>query len=288
MNLINPISQLSGHYKIEAFVPGNPKRVVADWFDNLITDHGMNTSSAYDSYQLAYCSVGSGNTPPAFHDVNLASLKKTTSNRVNTQSGLADDYAWWRATYQFNQGQASGTLAEVGIGNNNNGTNLFSRALIKDAQGNPTSITVLPDEILHVTWELRVNALPASTGVINIAGSGLHDYSLGTSYRKAPAGKGYVHFRLYYPYFGAATSGISDDSGGYFSTDYVQGTFKREGVFIASVNAANFPTGIKKLKFDWLDFSGGSQEATATFDPPIMKTSNDSLTLNVSVSWARA
>jgi hypothetical protein len=150
------------------------------WFKNIITDRGLvewyilpKFGSFDDSGDIASnCCVGTGNTTPATTDVQLAaylaSASSTTGGGTGGYPGKASagyvaaagaEPAYWyaRYTYQFGTGVAAGNLTEVGTypGGASYSADLFSRALILDDMGNPTSITVLSDEILTVTWELR-------------------------------------------------------------------------------------------------------------------------------------
>jgi len=178
---MNTVSKVAGRYKIQAFVPGRPPRVLADWFPNLITDYGMDLmSGAVSGYteMWNYCSVGTGNAPPAFGNTNLVNRKASTNSTASSLIGNEENYIWRRITYQFPQGAATGNLAEVGIGVSSTGDRLFSRALIKDASGNPTTITVLPDEVLQVVWEIRHYFPQPTTSTVMIAGSGEHECSV--------------------------------------------------------------------------------------------------------------
>jgi len=292
------MNKLGGRYKMEAFVPGNPPRVLADWFDNLITDGYMNLlGTTGSSYSSLSCVVGTGNTPPAFTDTQLAALKAVTSSGLNYLNGkeLASNYSWFRQTFQFDQGQAAGNLAEVGV---STGGILISRALIKDAQGNPTTITVLPDEILQVTWEFRVYWPQAAvTGTANIAGSGTHDFSITALHTDQPSG--WVISSMNIKRMGFFQGGISLYSGTQFlgstssgsltTAPYINNSFKRNASYLVPIDIGNYSAGI-----DWFVFGFGHSNDgygcyyKVTLDPPIMKTAEQTLTLNVELSWARA
>lgn len=161
---------LGGRYKMVAHKVKDGKivssRVAAEWFDNLITDTGMESLGAGAAYMHAYgCVVGTGNTPPTNSDTLLVTpLAVTTSVQVgdaNTkQTTTTPYYVASKITYRFGTGVAAGNLTEVGLCNGSSSpttsTPLFSRALIVDGTGTPTTITILSDEILDVTYEFRV------------------------------------------------------------------------------------------------------------------------------------
>lgn len=156
-----------GFFKFEAVKldkDGNEtsRRTLADWFPNLITNNGLNlymaaTGSGLGSNPLSYCQVGSGSTPPAVTDTALVARIANNNSILTTSNGVASSapyYGWKRFTYRFNEGVAAGNISEVGISQSTTG-NLFSRALILD-EGSPTTLVVLPDETLDVTYELRL------------------------------------------------------------------------------------------------------------------------------------
>jgi hypothetical protein len=150
------------------------------WFKNIITDRGLvewyslpHAGSFDDTGDIASnCCVGTGNTTPLTTDVQLAAFRAAVSSSTGGGTGgypgkssagyvaaAGGDPAYWyaRYNYQFGTGAAAGNLTEVGTypGGASASSDLFSRALILDDAGNPTAITVLSDEILTVTWELR-------------------------------------------------------------------------------------------------------------------------------------
>ena len=149
-------TQCAGWFKIEATRPDGTRRVLADWFPNLILNGGLDRMGANPDY-LSWCQVGSGSTAPVAAQTALVNRIAGTSTQQNNVSGAqasAPYYGWYRRTYRFAQGVAAGNLSEVGVGWATSGS-LFSRALILDGGGSPTTITVLSDEVLDVTYELR-------------------------------------------------------------------------------------------------------------------------------------
>ncbi len=142
------------------FVLSTDKRGVIAEFPNLITNLGLNYFYTY-GFNLSYCYVGSGNTPPSFADADLNNFigetwtnyaSSTVSNTSTPPYISTKNYF-----YEFPVGVATGNLSEIGMGWKNSGVRkLFSRALILDAQGLPTTITVLPTEILRVTYILKL------------------------------------------------------------------------------------------------------------------------------------
>lgn len=129
-------------------------------FENLITNYGLNLYATAFGNCYAKCFVGSSNTPPANSDTVLASAVAGQSyNGPSTTTGIvAADYVYGQYTYQFAEGAAAGNLQEIGFGHGTlpSSYSLWSRALIKDEFGDPTTLTVLSDEILTVTYQIRI------------------------------------------------------------------------------------------------------------------------------------
>src|SRR5690606_35005019 len=53
------------------------------------------------------------------------------------------------------RGAAAGNVSELTACYAANNTSAMARAVVRDEMGNPTTITVLSDEVLSVTWEWR-------------------------------------------------------------------------------------------------------------------------------------
>lgn len=148
---------MQGRYKIEAIQPDGTTRLLADWFDNLITDIGMNRLGAGASVQ--WCSVGTGTAQPVQGDTGLQAPLAFTNSYSSSQAAQSTPpyYQTNTRVFTFAQGAVVGNISEVGVGwSGANGT-LFSRARIKDGGGVDTTITVTAIEQLSVTYQLRLN-----------------------------------------------------------------------------------------------------------------------------------
>lgn len=148
---------VAGRFKLTAIRPDGSERQLTDWFDNLVVDAGLNRIGTAASG--GWCFVGSGSTPPGNSDTAMQSIVASTNALQESLQGVqasAPYFGWTRRRYRFAVGVAAGNLAEVGIGWATGGASLFSRALIVDGSNNPTTITVLSDEVLDVTYELRL------------------------------------------------------------------------------------------------------------------------------------
>lgn len=299
-------SKVAGYYKIEAIKvddDGNEisRRVAADWFPNLITDGGLNRMGNTGDW-LAYCQVGSGSTTPAYTDTTLSSRIASQSGSTFTMDTevASPYYVWHKTVYTFGVGVAAGNISEIGVGWASTG-GLFSRALILDDLGSPTTITVLSDEVLNITYEVRVYPkLTDTTGTCVFTGAigGSYDWimrsakcgdawdwqinpDLGTTF----AGYGYGGI-VYDGVIGGVTSLPSGNSSwdfGYGGIAYVDLSLERKFLYSFSTAQGNLAGGIRSL---YVRMGVGTYQFQ--FTPPIPKTSADSLTFTVSHSWARA
>lgn len=147
---------LSGRYRLQVRKNGKVTKDTG-WFKNLITNNGMDIITTLSNWSN-YCSVGSSSATPSFSDVALGSRVATSAVVNDFPSRIETDerYLVGQKVFTFPAGTATGNIAEIGVGSASNGTSLFSRALVRDAMGNPTTITVLADEDLVVIYELWV------------------------------------------------------------------------------------------------------------------------------------
>lgn len=293
--------RMCGFFKLEAVRLDGTKRLLADWFPNLITDVGLNRVGS-GSY-LNACHVGTNNTAPSVADTTLAGYRAGTTTVVASSDGAqpsAPYYGWKRKTFSFGIGAASGNLNEVGVATaaaNGGATILFSRALILDEFGSPTTVTVLVDEVLDVTYELRLYPpLVDVTQTVSITGSGSHDIITRardvTSYRWSSFLGNGVTFD---PYGGSSLtarsgelgaitggpSGTSESSGTCWTLAYGNNNLYRDGGASFALHQGNVG-GIRSIA--WHTSLGAFQ---TRFDPVIDKTDTKTLNVVFRVAWAR-
>lgn len=125
-------------------------------FDNMITDNGLKYAMNYTGGNGGYFAVSNGNTPPSASDI-------TMSGSMNIRTGdvglIGNAVSLGSPTYGFKvsksaryaAGAINATISEIGFFN---AGGLWSRQLILDDQGNPSTITVLQNEYLDVTYTL--------------------------------------------------------------------------------------------------------------------------------------
>lgn len=293
-------TKVRGRFKIEAVKADGSRRLLADWFNNLITDNGLNAIGTGSSW-LTLCCVGSGNTAPANSDTALVSQVASTTTRLSLTLGNSGTSPWFGSTtgvYRFAIGVATGNLSEVGIGVAAN--NLFSRALILDGGGSPTTITVLSSEALDVTYQLQQFS-PASdvTGSVTIAA-----VSYGYTVRAANANaavwsingtgdQGGVHSGSVTVTNGTLGSVTSQPSGSSASaTAVVVGTYTPGNFFVDStisfgLTDGNVSSGISAMLISMGQSLNSLGQYQYGFSPAIPKDSSHTLTLVIRHSWTR-
>lgn len=155
MNM-NIKTQFGGLFKFEVYKAETDELVQqTDWFHNLVLDQGLDGMATRN--WLSGCAVGTDSTAPDVKQTALGKQVATINNSTYwygtyNKDGIA--YASQRHKFRFNAGTFNNTtLAEVAILMDNN--KCWNRALITDENGKPTTITLLKDEYLDVTCEVR-------------------------------------------------------------------------------------------------------------------------------------
>jgi hypothetical protein len=146
---------VQGKYKFKVYHADGTLKLETPWFDNLITNNGMNLLASTISL-TPNCYIGSGTTTPSVTDTQLANILHTANSVSSPIYTFFDgDEPYWRAykIFTFNAGNATGSIREVGVGISP--TNLFSRTLVQGVEEIPITIVVLADEKLEVYYERR-------------------------------------------------------------------------------------------------------------------------------------
>lgn len=162
-------AELAGRVKLQ--ISGGERGTIDyDWFDNMILDRGLAllvdtrqlASNARTNLPFRCYGVGSSSAPVTPTQVGLQSPIAlwpidAGGERPQVSRGFnaAEGFGWSRCTWSFPRGGAAGNISELTASNGYNYTSAIARALVRDSEGNPTTITVLPDEVLSITWEFR-------------------------------------------------------------------------------------------------------------------------------------
>ena len=291
---------LAGYFKLVATKLDGSQRVLADWFPNLILDQGLNRMGT--GAFMSCCQVGSGSTAPGNTNTALESYVAGTNTIHATTDGTAASapyYGYKRRTYRFGLGVAEGNLSEVGVAWTTTTGNLFSRSLIKDGGGSPTTITVLADEYLDVIYELRAYA-PASDTNFDVVISGTtYTFTCRASrvtdsiyWSPRDLAVGFIDTggtksdeRAFNGSIGAITatpSGTSDTPTTITNNTYSNNSLQRDMTVVFSLDEGNLAGGISAVL---MSTTIGSFQLGVS--PVFNKTSVKILTLVYRVSWAR-
>ena len=297
--------QFAGRFKLVASkADGSGRRELTDWFDNLITDAGLNSLGG-NTNLISQCAIGSGSSVPAVTNTALDAQYAETNNRTG-QSGASEAapwYSWFRFRFRFAVGVASGNVSEIGIVH---GGVLWSRTLVKDPQGNSTTITVLSDEVLDVYYELRI--FPPENDVVGnfSISDGTNTTNHVATIRAASASSQYWAQGFFNGLTDPSSTGAQSSNGtdlglvtGSFGSNtatqitsitnfdfswfaYVNNSMKRRVRITLGLDAHNYAAGIGGM-----DITLAFGKYQAKFAPSILKTNQMVLRLDFELSWAR-
>lgn len=297
-------TSLAGQYRMVITKPDG-MTIDTGWFDNIITDIGLDRLGNGNS-SAGYCRVGTGSSVPAASQQNLDNQIAVSASNPFSSSQINEGAPLYRTThvftYTFAQGAVVGNITEVGIGWATTGTTLFSRALIVDGSGNPTTITLVSFDQLTVYYRVRLTpALTDTTGSIVLGGT-TYNYttrpcSVGTfgSVQYLFSGDNFSYISTVNAYQAGSTLGTitavnpnysgTPSSGTLTQGTYVSGSFYRDAIVSFSVSQGNLPGGIQVLLFYWGGYS--TQKYQMAFNNPIPKDSTKTFTLTMRYSWGR-
>lgn len=276
------------------------------YFDNLITDVGMNRMGTTNIDNVLTLvgrfGVGSGSAVPQFSDTALGNVVAQSSQNptiVSETSEYLRGYSEAVLRYQFPQGAAAGNLSEIGM---RAGDEQWSRALILNALGAPTTLTVLPTDFLTCFYSIRFS-IPKVDAVYNIDVDYGEDGIVPTLVTCRPLGanstltNGWV-IRSGRPASGSSglrahTGALVDPTAtilsgpiGYVPNSvfepYIQNSFQKYTTLkagLADINSSNLRS------FQNNTLPGNWQ---IEFDPPLVKNNTHTMDLTFGVSWARA
>ena len=282
-----------------------------DWFDNIITNYGLNAINNATVQTLAdNCHVGEGTTPAVVGDTSLETWVAGTvgqgAGATKAAFGPTPYYNNYIQTKRFGEGVAEGNISEVGMNNNyQSNTNMYSRALVSDGAGGTTTVPVLSTEWLDIVYEHRIyHDLTTADATGSVLFSGVsYDYIMRCawsgsyqSYWDASDCRA-ILIRASGLYglrgggtgttLGAVTAGISNN--GYDGCDtigggtYSAGTYTRDSYMTYGLNDGNFTGGLKAY-----DFFSGQGSHQIIWDPILPKNTSSVMTINHRIAWARA
>lgn len=288
------------------------------FFTNLITDVGMNRfgTAIYNGYDSSGISnfqhtcgrivVGSGSKTPEYSDTALQSpvaMAPGSVELVSASSSYEDGYMELSVRQQFGQGQAAGNLSEIGIQHSSLSGPLWSRALILDGSGNPTTITVLEMDFLTCYYTIRLmipkedavfstnvdvdGVLIPTTVTIRPNSANSSSPTDGWGFSPALQASTWGSLRFYSGGLSAPTalSPLGTHVGSSNSKSllpYVPDSFELYMKVSAGLNTLNSDT----LQTAVVPFLTGAWQVH--FDPPLQKNNTQTAEFTFGTSWARA
>lgn len=294
--------KLKGVITIQKGCDPDDMREVAS-FPNMILDSGLIRYGQRNPQVLLYCNVGSSSEPVAANQTGLlaklyhSSQKQGSDQRTAVTSGVDEPYLRLVRTIRFSPQGVSYNVAEVGFGWNTSNA-CFNRALVM-VDGAPSNISVLDNEYLDVTIELRVYP-PVNdfTGTFTPTGRD-------TAERMWTARSGGVGSLQYETNGGWSCEGGAEETAGHghWSSGALPALF---GVLAggAVIGSPCRPTPVAGEPAHVLSMSAGTGYANGTirtvstmnvasyrfnieFDPPFIKTNEDTFSVSFKYTWGR-
>ena len=297
---------MTGEFRCVVKKSDGSTKIDTGYQKNLILNQGLDFfgGETMGSNMMTYCVIGSGNSQPSYTQNKL----DTTINGVHGADFSSKyDYDASRDgnLYKTNKvrkytfyGLNNVNVSEVGLASAFSSSidyYLCTRALIKDTQGVPTTITVLSGEVLEIYYKLwQVFDTTDKVGTINllngVGGSVAYNYSSkvvtntkeSINYLGDPA-TFYNRWYGLYPSTETSTSSYSSPDT-YQYSNYVDGSYKIVVTFHLGIGAANGNIRLMTIpSFSLWQIRFGS----VADDSPITKTSTQTLSIPIEVSWGR-
>lgn len=291
--------RLGGEFSLSVVGADGSVRRSIPWFKNLVLDAGLNRWGSGGI--IGGAAIGTGTSTPVASQSSLDSQTHYTSTPGTGHGaysiGSAPDYAnSYTAVYRTALGALNGNYTEVGVGWASG--LMFSRALIVDALGSPTSISVASDEQLDIAYRLSMypplldtlQTVTISgvdyeiTGRSSLLGSSAWNFSVSQAVEIWNPGS---TFAVAAGPIGLITGQPSGDIGsstffGISNSAYVPGSFSRNGSISIDLTRGNISGGIGASVVKWRQFV-----FQYGISPKIPKDSTKTLVLNYTASWAR-
>lgn len=281
---------------------------------NLILDQGLDFfGGGYGDDMMSYGFVGSRNSLPTADQTNLDNLIAYVSgsnygykNSYDSEKD-GDYYRIHRGRKFLFENMGDVNISEIGIGSRSD--YLCTRALIKDGNGNPTSITILSDEILELYYYLwEVFDVRDKTYVIKVIKDGIatdyntivrlakvtdydYIYNDGNHSIGAPLRANYLRGMNNYFYrgelgsiYGKPTNSIDRMyTSGYGK--YEPRSFKK--VMYINLNINDINDSIRSVYVDSTLGMWQIRYGSVDDDSPIIKTNRQKMKISFEFSWGR-
>jgi hypothetical protein len=304
---INTKVALSGEYRL--VIKRNGEEIDTGWFKNLILNQGLDQLGTDNAVLLGYARVGTGTTAPVITNTTLeaqvAFSESGPSDSTVVNSGTPSYTTLTTYEYTFTQGDVIGNISEVGVGWATTGATLFSRALIVDGSGTPTTITLTSIDQLIIYYRLNAaQPLTDTTTAVTIS-SVSYPYTIRTANAASFCasistfwyGAGFTKLTTVLlvgdnAALGAITGTLSgtiiaNSGNAGFTFDYpayTPGNYYRDSTFSVDVSHGNDAGGIGGIVLTW----NGGLNNQILLSTPIPKTNTQVLTITQRFTWARA
>ena len=305
---------MAGEFRVVVKRADGSTKIDTGYQKNLILNQGLDFfGGGKGTDMMGYCVIGSGNSQPVYTQ-NKLDTAITGVSGANFSTKYDYDAARDGNLYKTNKvnkysftGLNNVNISELGLASTySNATTYFlcTRALIKDSQGNPTTITVLSGEILEIYYKLwAVYDTTDKTGILNlldgVGGSIAYNWTVRlarvTDNLSYTYKLGYVlssvpnKFTTFNTGDLTAITTSPSGSGSNFYSDnlkpYVANSYKRVIETPLTVSQEN-----KAIRSYTLSTSMGTYQirfGSVADDSPITKTNTQTLTIPIEVSWGR-
>ena len=305
---------MAGEFRVVVKRVDGSTKIDTGYQKNLILNQGLDFfGGGKGTDMMAYCVIGSGNSQPSYTQNKLdTAITGVSGGTYSTKYdyNATTDWNLYKTNrvckYSFS-GLNNVNVSEVGLASTySNATTYYlcTRALIKDSQGNPTTITVLSGEILEIYYKLwAVYDTTDKTGTLNlldgVGGSIAYNWkvrlALVTDNLSYTSKLGYVlnyvsnRFTTFNTGDLTAITTSPSGSGSNFYSDnlkpYVANSYKRVIEIPLTVSEEN-----KAIRSYTLSTSMGTYQirfGSVANDSPINKTNTQTLSILVEVSWGR-
>ena len=263
-------------------------------FSNLITNTGMDYMiKDTGSNHLSYGFIGIGVTPEAITDTSMETLQSYSSQAFqgNVNSHDITGNISILKSIRFPVASSAFDISEVGMGWNTTGS-VFSRALVKDGAGNPTTIAIQAGEVPYIQYKLNISFNPNDV-VLAVDGYSmtLRPCNIDSIGYCSPIEGGRIRHSYLKAYNNDAVMGdiLNTPSGGvsynetsYSDQDYTNGSYQRSGNVIWSSTTANEPLGLKIFIV-----TQGQMTWQFEVSPNIPKDDTETLNIELTTSWTR-
>ena len=309
---------MAGEFRCVVKRADGSTKIDTGYQENLILNQGLDFfGGGKGDNMMAYCVIGSGNSNPSYAQNKLDTAVMGVYGDI---SSTKYDYDASRdgnlyktnkvCKYSFT-GLNNVNISELGLASVYNSISdyfLCTRALIKDSQGNPTTITVLSGEVLQIYYKIwfvmDVSDKDYTVNLLDGVG-GIQSYKC----KIRPAYVGTAAYVQNWSSIGWNLNYVGDDysikTGWVASTDlgsinntinseskvypsasgYVAGSYKLNVTYSAGINVANIP--IRSLAIMTSMGSYQVRFGSVANDSPITKTNTQTLSIPIKFSWGR-